>query len=343
MAKVNLSELQPTVIDKSLKGKYLLIYGLPKIGKTTLATQLPDNLILGCEHGWNALAGIHAVDVESWTDFKFYVKELRDEDNKKKFKTITIDTIGILWELCEKFICQQNQVTAIGDIPYGAGYAATTAEFSKNIRELVQLGYGLCFIAHVDRRTEKVELPDKFTPEGKPVTIEMEYFSPLMAKRCYAIVNQIVDIVGYIEEEWDEKGQTSRRYIHTKNRPTVVAGSRFTPYLDAKIPYGYTNLLNALIRAIELKEKEGALASEHGQTQVTQDLNMSYDELREEASRIWTQYVGQSQSDEENKNRERILKILEDVFGRPTKFSSIPEEQIDLYSYALIQIKNEFK
>lgn len=37
MADIDIFNLTPSVIDKSLKGKYLLIYGSSKIGKTSFA------------------------------------------------------------------------------------------------------------------------------------------------------------------------------------------------------------------------------------------------------------------------------------------------------------------
>ena len=52
---IDLLNLEPTKISKDLKGKYILIYGRPKIGKTTLASEFPKNLLLAFEPGYNAL------------------------------------------------------------------------------------------------------------------------------------------------------------------------------------------------------------------------------------------------------------------------------------------------
>ena len=40
---IDLLNLQPVTINKDLKGKYILMYEQPKIGKTTLAAQFPRN------------------------------------------------------------------------------------------------------------------------------------------------------------------------------------------------------------------------------------------------------------------------------------------------------------
>ena len=42
---IDLLNLQPTVISRDLRSKYILIYGQPKVGKTSFAAQLPNNLI----------------------------------------------------------------------------------------------------------------------------------------------------------------------------------------------------------------------------------------------------------------------------------------------------------
>ena len=67
---IDLSKLQPTKISRDLKGKYMLFYGLPKSGKTSLAAKFPKSLLLAFEKGYNALPGIMAQDIINWTDMR---------------------------------------------------------------------------------------------------------------------------------------------------------------------------------------------------------------------------------------------------------------------------------
>ena len=46
MAVIDLATLEPTKISREISNKYILIYGLPKVGKTSFAAQCPQNLIL---------------------------------------------------------------------------------------------------------------------------------------------------------------------------------------------------------------------------------------------------------------------------------------------------------
>ena len=47
------------------------------------------------------------------------------DDVKEKFSTITIDTVDLAWDACEKYICAQNPndsgeiPKALGEIPWG--------------------------------------------------------------------------------------------------------------------------------------------------------------------------------------------------------------------------------
>ena len=88
-------------------------------------------------------------------DFKLILRQLEKPEAKAMYDTITIDTIGIAWDACEQYICAQNGVQKISDIPWGGGYSACKKEFESCLRKITQLGYGLVIIAHVERRIEK--------------------------------------------------------------------------------------------------------------------------------------------------------------------------------------------
>ena len=66
MAKIDLLAIQPSVISKDLRGKYVLLYGKPKSGKTTAACSFPNSLLIAFERGYNAIGGVRAADVTKW-------------------------------------------------------------------------------------------------------------------------------------------------------------------------------------------------------------------------------------------------------------------------------------
>lgn len=318
---IDIFNIQPSVISRDLKGKFVCIYSLPKVGKTSMACQFPRNLLLGFEHGWNAIAGAKAIDITKWADFKLIIRQLEKPEAKEMYDTITIDTVGIAWDLCEQYICAQHGVQKIGDIPWGGGYSACKKEFESCLRKITQLGYGLVIIAHVERRIEK-----------KADDSEVEILGPAIPKRAYEIVNQLVDIIGYIDITWDAEGN-SERWLYTRKTPTVMAGSRFK-YLAPKIKFGYNELVDAIADAIEKSEKlDGATVVDKEERAIEEKL--SFKEIREEANALWKKLI-----DIDPENSKTILKKVEMIFGRTMKLSEITEDQVDLFNLVVLEMKD---
>lgn len=297
-----------------------------KVGKTSLACQFPKNLLLGFEHGWNAISGAKAIDITKWVEFKQVLKQLEKPEAKEMYDTITIDTVGLAWQLCEDYICAQNGVTKISDVPWGAGFSACKKEFENCLRKITQLGLGLVIIAHVERRIEK-----------RADDSEVEILGPQIPKRAYEIVNQLVDLIGYIDITWDENGN-SERWLYTRKTPTVMAGSRFK-YLAPKIKFGYKELVDAIADAIDRAEKEdGAVVVDKVETTKTESLN--FNDVYTEAKNIWTKLINQAETDEEKERVVREMsKKVELIFGKKIKLSEVTEDQVDLLNLAVLDLK----
>lgn len=66
MASINLMALEPHKVSRDLSGYITLIYGPPKVGKTTFGSKMPGALLLATERGYNALPGVIAQDITTW-------------------------------------------------------------------------------------------------------------------------------------------------------------------------------------------------------------------------------------------------------------------------------------
>lgn len=318
---IDIFNIQPTTISRDLKGKFVCIYSLPKVGKTSMACQFPKNLLCAFEKGYNVLGGVKPVDITKWSDFKLVLRQLEKPEARQLYDTVTLDTVGIAWDLCEQFVCAQNGVQKIGDIPWGGGYSACKKEFESCLRKITQLGYGLVIIAHVDKRVEK-----------RADDSEVEIIAPSIPKRAYEIVNQLVDIIGYIDVTWDEEGN-SERWLYTRKTPTVMAGSRFK-YLAPKIKFGYNELVSAISDAIDKAEKlDGAVVVDT--TEQTVEETLDYKKIRERASMLWQDLVARDED-----NAAVILKKVEMIFGRPMKLSEITEDQVDLFNLVVLDMED---
>ena len=127
---INIFGLQPNKVNRNLLGYSFLFYGDPKTGKTTIASKFPKALLLAFEKGYAAIPGIIAQPINSWSEFKKVLKQLKEEQAKELFETIILDTGDIAYDYDIKYVCDNAKrpdggygVDSIGDIPYGKGYA----------------------------------------------------------------------------------------------------------------------------------------------------------------------------------------------------------------------------
>ena len=320
---MHLWEVEKNVISRDLKGKYVLLYGKPKSGKTTAACSFPDAVLLAFEKGYNAIGNAFPFDINKWSDYKMALRDLADQRTKDRFKTVIIDTVSICWDMCEKFVCQQNGVQKISDIPWGAGYTACKKEFENSLRQITQLGYGVVLIAHSASHVEK-------TADGS----DIEIISPDLPKRASEVCNGIVDIIGYIGNEW-VNGER-KRWLYTRETPTLFAGSRFK-YMPDKIPFSYEELVNAIANAIEMAEqKDGATVVDSMKIPVQAEAN--FDEVRAKAQKLWKQLVGEGDNARPDMAN-AILKKIEITMGRRMKLSEFTEDQVDLLALVVVDME----
>ena len=251
MAEISLLDLQPHQVSRDLKGYSVLIYGSPKTGKTTVASQFPGALLCAFEKGYNALPGIYAQPINSWNDFKKVINQLKNPEVAAKFSTIVVDTGDIAYDYCVKFICSRESTAdksyeSLSDIPNGKGYAMAQTEYDEQFRKILQMNYGLVIISHDKDKTFKDE-------SGK----EYNQIIPTMDARAAQVCERTCDIIGYVRSVDTENGQQTRLFL--RGTPRYVAGSRFK-YTPDSIPFSYQDLVDAIGGAVE---KEASINANH--------------------------------------------------------------------------------
>lgn len=138
---INLLALQPNVVSRDLSGYITLMFGPAKIGKTTFGSKMPKPLLLAAEKGYNAIPGIVAQDITSWGDLRMVVRELKKPEVKERFSSLIVDTVDIMADLCQKYVCQQLGIESIGEGGWtNNGWAKYKKEFEETFRTLAQLG-----------------------------------------------------------------------------------------------------------------------------------------------------------------------------------------------------------
>lgn len=324
---IDLLAIQPHKVSRSLKGYSVFFYGEPKSGKTTTAVRFPDSLLLAFEKGYNAIPGVRAQPIEKWSDFKSVLRQLRKDELKEVYQTIVVDTVDIAYGLCEKYICAQNGVSVLSEIPYGKGYQLVEKEFDECLRQIVQLDYGLVMISHSQDKVFKDE-------EGE----EYNQIIPTMDKRGNKIVTRMADIIGYSRTVETEESSETRLYMRGTQR--FVAGSRF-PDTPDYIVFSYQNLVNAIHDAVEkLEEQYGteSITDENSNLYILDDStgDVEVEELIEQFQEL----AGSLAEQDEKYFIPRIQTIVRNVLGEGKKIIDATPDQVDLVQVALEELQD---
>lgn len=128
-----LESIQKTPAKATDDLRHLVIYGLPKIGKTTICSQLPDCLIIGFEKGIDYVEG-YKVRIRKYNELKEVLKDLM---NDTRFKFVVFDTVTTMLEVLKEkaeeifastsmgknwFTTLKHEYKDILNLPKGAGY-----------------------------------------------------------------------------------------------------------------------------------------------------------------------------------------------------------------------------
>lgn len=324
---IDLLAIQPHKVSRSLKGYSVFFYGEPKSGKTTTAVRFPDSLLLAFEKGYNAIPGVRAQPIEKWSDFKSVLRQLRKDELKAAYQTIVVDTVDIAYGLCEKYICAQNGVSVLSEIPYGKGYQLVEKEFDECLRQIVQLDYGLVMISHSQDKLFKDE-------EGE----EYNQIIPTMDKRGNKIVTRMADIIGYSRTIETEEGTQTRLFIRGTSR--FVAGSRFPDTPDSII-FSYQNLVDTIHDAVEKLEDQygaSAITDENSNLYAVDDTieEVEVEELIEKFQELASELAEQ----DEKYFVPRIQTIVRNVLGEGKKIVDATPDQVDLVQVALEELQD---
>jgi hypothetical protein len=328
---IDLLNLQPNEVSKSLEGYSVLFYGAPKSGKTTIATKFPKNLLLGFEKGYNALPGIMVQPINSWSDFNKVLRQLKDPAAKEKFSTIIIDTGDIAYEYAEKYVCDNYPnsdgtfgVDKIGDIPYGGGYAQVSQMFDKALRSIVQMDYGLVIISHSEDKTFKDEYGNEYNK-----------IVPTLPKKCSKVVLRLVDIVGYSRVVETQEGQETKLFL--RGTPRFEAGSRFK-YTPDYIDFNYDSLVGAIADAVkkEQEENDGKFVSDEKVNNYSEKAKVTIDELKEEFNEIVKKVFEKLGQD---KGAVKVTSVIEEHLGKGGKVAGLQEHQTESLTIIIDDLK----
>ncbi len=128
----------------------ILLYGVPKLGKSSFASQFPEAMFFECEPGLNHLE-VFKVPTYSWEAFLEACKLIAKGDHN--FKTLVIDTVDNAFKMCSDYVCAKHGIEYEGDMGHGKGWAFVKNEWHRVLTRLASLPYGLILISHAIDKT----------------------------------------------------------------------------------------------------------------------------------------------------------------------------------------------
>lgn len=315
---INLLNIQPHKVSRDLSGFLVYIFGAGGTGKTTLASQMDRALLLAAERGYNAIPGVMAQDITSWSEMKQVVRELKKPEVKETFKSICIDTIDLMADYCEKYICNREGVEKLGDIPWGGGFKMMKKEFEDTFRTIAQMDYALFFISHSKDKLFKRE-------DGT----EYNQIVPSLSPSYNEIIRNMSDLQGYAHQTRLENGRPEVMLTLRSMDGSVECKSRFK-YIEPEIPFSYEALSKALNDAIEKEaEKNGHQFVTDERAQVPMAPEYDFDELMGEFRKMIAQIQDATGDDFTKKWAPKITAITDKYLGKGKKVNDCTADQVE--------------
>ena len=194
--------------------KSLLLYGAPKVGKTTALSQLIDCLIIDTEGGANIVDG-YIETVNNRDDFIALLQEAKEGHD---YTYVALDTVDKVADWAEKAVCLEEGVTAVADLAFGKGFGMVREKVLNTIQVLKEIFPHVIIIGH--RKWAKSIVDGKALVEPESLDLTGKLKNMLMAD-C--------DAIGYVYRD-DEKGKLM---VSFKPNDSLEAGSR-SPHLRGK-------------------------------------------------------------------------------------------------------------
>lgn len=214
------------ILASPLPPHCLILYGLPKVGKTSIIASLPDCLLLDLESGSDYVSAMK-LKITSIAELDETCTAIKAAKNPYKF--IAVDTVDKLEEWCEDEGTRLYKATPIGknykeksvlELPNGAGYYWLRVAFLKYFNLIRSLAEWTIFIGHVRDKM--------LTVDGKEVSTK----SLDLTGKISNIVCSSADAIGLLRR--DHTGTLS---VNFSTRDFVTCGSRVSHLINQEFKF----------------------------------------------------------------------------------------------------------
>lgn len=215
------------------------IYGMPFAGKTYLANQFPDVLMLNTDGNTKYVdapririkdevtsEGRLAKRKFAWDVFKEAITEL---EKGSEFKTIVLDLVEDTYEMCRKWGYDKLKIEHESEDSFKAWDYIRT-EFLSTLRRFLNLDYDIILISHEDISR------DIMKKSGDKITAIKPNISDKIALKLAGMVDIVARVI---------KSDNDTRIISFKTDDVVFGGGRIA-ISRTEVPCSYANLMSVI-------------------------------------------------------------------------------------------------
>ena len=203
----------------------VVIYGPEGIGKSSLAAQFPDPVIIDTEGGTSHMDVRRIDKPKTWDELLSIIKEVALTPGI--CKTLVIDTADWAKQLIVSYLCAKYKQQSIESFGYGKGYTYMSEEFSRmlSLCDLV-IAAGIHTVITAHAKMRKFEQPDEMGAYDRWEMKLSKQTAPLLKEWCDMLLFCNYRTFVVTSENDTKKEQGGKRVIYTSHHPAWDAKTR---------------------------------------------------------------------------------------------------------------------
>lgn len=348
---IDIFNVSPVKVSVNPADYSTFIYGVPKIGKTTLAYDLykERGLFLATEDRHKTLAGANVIRITSWVDYLQVMGQLKQPKAKELYDVIIVDTVENLYNMLEKFVAAKYKESTVGERNdlWGKDWTDLKNMWKSGLNMIGEAGFVPCFIAHAteqmvqipasgvlksDLEGAQVELKTVKGEDGANLEVyEFQKYMPDLKDKVFAPINRMVDNILFANTTLDVSTGEEQRVLYLRDTLQWMAGSTFKNIVPI-VKLSADSYMKAVEAALGTVDKKDTKKSE--ERKVKQELD--FNAIRAEVMKYGAAF-------NEAKKLDVLNKISADIFGIGNKITDADESQVELLAAALEEIKKKAK
>lgn len=324
----DLLNLEPNKVSVDLSQYASVWTGDTGVGKTmammiflkSISSGESQPLFIEFEDRFQNIPGIMAVKINTMSEFKQLIGQLKNPKAKEKFSCLVVDTIDKFEEFCEQYVLENGDAEILKDV---GGFGEGHSRFKSSLRHiglLQRLGYtvhGIAQSAHV-----------------KDFDTKLESDGMKLNKNTFSYFREYAYLIGYM---WKEIVDGKEERFITFKKTSKLPDLKDTFGLPDKI--NVKDLKEVWTRVIEDLGQDFVTKNKTIDKEVKQDI--SFDEIRERGNKLGSTLCDAGHVEDAMAVLKKHIGIDDD--GNIKMFNSLRESQIELMKIIVMEYEELVK